>query len=138
MDKPAKLDLVEQGTRFDHYMELRDTFAEAVVALENSLKLEENLTTRENIKKLKSAVDLIEGRVNFLSDFSKLTTRYSTLGQTLDAIAPNRPLQLVEVGESTRKACEAELKKAKETGYEEDSGSQNPATDKGTPPKESK
>jgi hypothetical protein len=134
MDKPVKLELTEEGTRFDHYMELRDTFAEAVVSLENSLKLEDNLTTRENVKKLQSAVNLIEARVNFLSDFARLTTRYSSLGQAIDAIPPHRDMQIAEVSESTRQECEAELRKAKENGYAEDGGQKNPEADKGKTP----
>jgi hypothetical protein len=131
MDKPVKLDLDETGTRFQFYMELRDTFAEAVISLENSLKVEHNLTTVEHVKKLQTAVNLIEARVNFLSDFNRLTTRYSPWGQTLAAIAPHRSLQLVEVNESTRQECEEELRKAKETGYAEDSGQKDSAADKG-------
>jgi hypothetical protein len=131
MDKPVKLELTDEGTRFDHYMELRDTFAEAVVSLENSLKAEENLTTRENIKKLQSAVNLIEARVNFLSDFNRLTTRYSVWGRNLDAIEPHRAPQIAEVSESTRRECEEELRKARETGYAEDRGTKDSATDKG-------
>ena len=133
MDTAAKLDLTEVGTRFDFYMELRDAFATGIVILENALKVEENLTSRENLKKLTHAVDLIESRVNYLSDFAKKTTPHSPLGQEVRAIAPNRPKMLPDViSETVRQQCEEEMRKARETGYAEDSSQKDSQAGEGT------
>lgn len=133
MDTTVKLNLLEQGTRYDHYMELRDAFATGVVILDNALKVERNTTAAENRAKLQTAVDLIELRVNYLSDYaSQAVGNYSPLGKLIRSIPPNRPAQLPEVSESTRRECEAEMKKARETGYAEDGGQESNSSNQGT------
>jgi hypothetical protein len=96
MDTTVKLDLMEYGTRYDHYQELKEAFDVGIEMLTNALKLEDNLTSRENLKRLQNASASIEARINYLADWAKLTTLYSNFGRTLDSIAPHRTLQLTE------------------------------------------
>lgn len=63
----SKLDLLETGTRWQHYIELRDLFALGVVVLDGmSVK-----STMDDLKrkKLQAAVEMIESRINILSGF---------------------------------------------------------------------
>ena len=136
MDTTVKLDLLGLGTRYDHYMELKEAFEVGIEMLTNALKLEDNLTSRENLKRLQNAATSIEARINFLADWSRKTTRYSSFGQELSSIAPHRPPQLMEavVSETTRRECEEELKKAGETGYAQDSSQKSNTSGEGTSP----
>jgi hypothetical protein len=140
MDTTVKLDLMETGTRYEHYLELRDAFATGIVILSNQSQYEEvvNQTTRANIKKLEGAVDLIESRVNFLSEYKTKMASHSDLAKLIRSIPPNRLAQLPEVSESTRRECEDEMRKAGETGYAEDVSQKSAETNKGTSPEEPK
>lgn len=132
MDATVKLDLFQQGSRYDHYMELKETFATGVQILENALKVEDNTTSRQNLVKLTNAVALIEARVNYLTDFNQATSQFGSLAKEIRAIPVNRPAQLPEVSDSTRLECEEEMRKARENGYAEDTSAKNASTDKGT------
>jgi hypothetical protein len=140
MDTTVKLDLLEEGTRYDHYMELKEAFATGIVILENQSQYEEieNKTTKANVVKLKNAVDLIESRLSYLSDFNRLATNHGEFAKTIRAIPPVRQAALPECSESTRKECEAELRKAGETGYAEDGSAKSNPADKGKTPEEPK
>lgn len=67
-----KLDLMETGTRYRHYSELREIFATGMEILKNL-----NVQTpadRTRIAKLGDAVEMIDGRINFLADFDRKTS----------------------------------------------------------------
>lgn len=133
MDTTVKLDLTETGTRYDHYMELRDAFATGVEIMKHALEVHKSVTDLQRMEKLQNSVDLINSRVNYLAEFDKLTTTYSDLAKTIRAIPTARPAQLPEVSESTRAVCEREMKEAAAHGYEvkdeEDGGTKNSPND---------
>jgi hypothetical protein len=135
LDVTAKLDLMELGTRYEHYMELRDAFDEGILMMQNALRIDDNKKTNERISNLKITVALIEARINYLADAETKLKNYGELARTIRAIPPNRPAQIAEVSESTRRECEAEMEQARETGYAEDSrtkdsqGNQDPSTE---------
>jgi hypothetical protein len=72
IDDVPKLDLMEMGTRWQHYAELRELFACGIEVIKTmSFKSSGDDVMRV---KLEGAVELIDIRINRLSDFSFLTT----------------------------------------------------------------
>lgn len=139
MDTMIKLDLQEVGTRYDHYMELRDAFATGIEVMVHALEIHKSVSDLQRLEKLKSTVELINSRVNYLADYDKKMAPYGDIAKEVKAIGIHRTMQLAEVSESTRLACEQELTEAAKTGYElpggsdaKDSGPKNTPTDKGT------
>lgn len=83
MSEPSlKPDLFEQGTRWEHYIELRDIFAIGVEVLKNLRVKSSN--DQEKQKKLQHAVEMIEGRLNYITDFSSCTAYGSALRRVID------------------------------------------------------
>jgi len=81
-----KLDLEEKGTRYDHYMELREVFQEAVEVLRN---LDKGYKTPEDGKRqerLQHAADAVQARIEYLSDFAKKTEYGSRLQTEIKSI----------------------------------------------------
>jgi hypothetical protein len=136
MDVTTKLDMLAVGTRYEFYRELRDAFDEGILILENALRVEpNNKTSQERLNNLKICVGLIDARIGYLTDLDKGIASYGDLARVVRNIPPNRPAQLPECSESTRKACEEEMRKARETGYAEDGGQEGSANNQGQTPK---
>ena len=86
-EPPKKLpDLREVGTRYAHYAELRDVFADGVEVVKSALKYHESASDRERLISLQHAVKEIEGRLATLSNFDDLAVSWGKLGREIDAI----------------------------------------------------
>jgi 4-hydroxy-3-methylbut-2-en-1-yl diphosphate synthase IspG/GcpE len=86
MEEP-KMSLLEMGTRWSHYSELRELFACGVEILKNiTIK---SPTDRDKLKKLEGAVELLDGRINLLADFHFNTTYGSKLRGVVDGEIDN-------------------------------------------------
>jgi hypothetical protein len=88
IDDPApKLNLLETGTRWAHYAELRDLFT-------TGIEIINNMTTKssgDQLKrvKLEGAVEMLDARINLLSDFLYNTTYGSKLRGIIDCDVTN-------------------------------------------------
>src|ERR1039458_2833506 len=82
IDDPApKLNLLETGTRWAHYAELRDLFT-------TGIEIINNMTTKssgDQLKrvKLEGAVEMLDARINLLSDFLYNTEEHTSELQSL-------------------------------------------------------
>jgi len=118
MDLTLKLDLEEVGSRYSHYMELREAFAEGVQIMTNALEFHGSDSDRMRLKRLQHAVDAIDRRMEFLAEYDTHASQFSKLAHALNTIPPiPRPEQLAEVSDSTRKACEKEIEDAKNSNW---------------------
>ena len=82
MADPQRLDLLEVGTRWAHYSELRELFSVGIEILKHlTVKYSSD---QERQKKLENAVELIDGRISLLSDYTSNTTYGSKLRQVVD------------------------------------------------------
>src|ERR1017187_7450277 len=72
-DNTKRLDLMETGTRWQHYAELRELFACGIEII-NRMSLK-SCGDAVKLKKLEGAVELLDARLNLLSDFVFLSTR---------------------------------------------------------------
>lgn len=82
VDINLRLDLMERGTRWEHYAELRELFACGIEIIKHMhLK-----SSGDDIKRLKleGAVELLDARLNLLSDFTYNTTFGSKLRGVVD------------------------------------------------------
>ena len=70
-EESLKPNLFEMGTRWDHYNELRDLFASGVEVLKN-LKVKSR-GDQDRQAKLQHAVEMIEGRLNYITDYVRRT-----------------------------------------------------------------
>ena len=68
-----KLDLLEMGTRIDHYDELREIFLDGVEIMKNMNPIYVATGDAERQKSLQSAADEIAKRINVLANFIQET-----------------------------------------------------------------
>jgi len=90
----GKKNLQEKGTRYDHYMELREVFMEGIDVLTHmnqSFLSEADKTVR---LKLTHAVEMITRRIDNLSDFADKTTSYSDLARQIKLVGKHVTPQL--------------------------------------------
>jgi hypothetical protein len=90
LNAAEKLDLLELGTRYAHYMELKEAF---LLGIDTVDRMRPNLrsTADEEIKKrLQITVDTIERRLSYLSGFGAAEHCGSDLDRTLHAIEVQR------------------------------------------------
>jgi hypothetical protein len=120
MDTTIRLDLLEQGTRYEHYVELRDAFDTGIVILNNAIQLHDSKSDVAARDRLQICVDLINSRIGYLAEYAKHTGQFSDLAKDVKACGIYRtPLlaEVVTVTEETRAACQAELAEAEAPGY---------------------
>ena len=86
-DPSLKPNLFEKGTRWDHYNELRDVFASGVEIL-NQLKVK-SLGDRKKQLQLQNAVEMIEGRINYITDYTRNTSWGSPVRSAVDGDVDN-------------------------------------------------
>jgi hypothetical protein len=92
-DAPKKPpSLTEVGTRYAHYCELRDIFADGVVVMNNALSYHKNAEDLKRRDSLQCAVNEINNRLDNLSGFEGATTYYGSLAREINAI-PVPPMQ---------------------------------------------
>jgi hypothetical protein len=85
-DPPKIMRLEEVGTRYDHYMELKEIFADGVEIVKGALSIHSTVADRARLISLQNAVQEIENRLEVLSGYREKMTRWGTLGTTIDAI----------------------------------------------------
>jgi hypothetical protein len=88
--KPPSLD--ELGSRYSHYCELRDIFADGVVVMNNALNYHKNAEDLKRRDSLQCAVNEINNRLDNLSGFEGATAYYGSLAREVNAI-PVPPMQ---------------------------------------------
>ncbi len=91
MDSVAsKLNLLERGTRYDHYMELKEVFLlglDVIDRMNQKYLTESDKLMRTN---LKTTVEMIERRLAYLANYSTMTSGYSDLAREIDRIPVHR------------------------------------------------
>lgn len=82
----SKLDLMERGTRFEHYYELKEVFLLGIDVIDRmnpNYLTESDELIRTN---LKTTVEMIEKRLAYLTDYSTMASGYSDLAREIDRI----------------------------------------------------
>src|SRR5271156_2969944 len=106
--KPPSLD--ELGTRYTHYAELRDVFADGVVVMNNALSYHQNAEDLKRRDSLQCAVNEINNRLDNLSGFEGATAYYGALAREINKIPVPAMKQLTEgKDESTKPRDEKPL-----------------------------
>jgi len=95
--KPPSLD--ELGSRYSHYCELRDIFADGVVVMNNALSYHKNAEDLKRRDSLQCAVNEINNRLDNLSGFEGETAYYGAIAREINAI-PVPPMQKQLKGET--------------------------------------
>lgn len=91
----GKKNLQEVGTRYDHYMELREVFMDGIDVI---TRMNPNFVSEhdKNVKvKLQNAVEMITRRIDNLSDFADKTANYGDLARQVRLAGIHRP-KLIE------------------------------------------
>jgi hypothetical protein len=106
--KPPSLD--EVGTRYAHYCELRDVFADGVVVMNNALSYHKNAEDLKRRDSLQCAVNEINNRLDNLSGFESATAYYGSVARQVNAI-PVPPIQkrLTEGNDASQPRNEKQL-----------------------------
>lgn len=87
----SKPDLLEQGTRYDHYVELREVFASGIEVISNQIKRGRDVMQDRVLKvKLEGAVEVINKRLSYLSNYERETIYSARLPETLREIEEDR------------------------------------------------
>ena len=118
----SKLDLMERGTRFEHYYELKEVFLLGIDVIDRMNKdypSESDKTMRTN---LKITVGMIEKRLAYLTDYSTMASGFSDLAREIDRIHRTPLLTVGSVNEQTPQQ-DSNRKSA-----EEDQGGEAPIT----------
>ena len=89
MNSP-RLNLYETGTRFEHYLELRDLFMEGVQMLKDLNPAHRIESDDAKIIRLQNAADAIWQRISYLSDFVTETTHGSDMQREIDLLEQNK------------------------------------------------
>ena len=85
----SRLNLQDTGTRFDHYMELKEVFMlgiEVIKGMRPGFASDIDKTTKV---KLEHAVEVINKRIEYLSDYGDKAARWSDFGRQIDLIKPH-------------------------------------------------
>lgn len=90
MSISAKPDLRATGTRFEHYMELKEVFMEGVEILERRDPKYLSDDEKEKLGKMRNAAELIGKRLEILANFEDKTSWDSELRRELNAITPKK------------------------------------------------
>jgi hypothetical protein len=81
-EEHSKPDLLEMGTRWQHYVELRDLFADGIEIIKR-MTIKSSADAVKRVK-LEAAVELLNARLNLLSDFLYNTTSGSKLRSVIE------------------------------------------------------
>ena len=107
MNEPPKKSpsLDEVGTRYSHYCELRDIFADGVVVMNNALSYHKNTEDLKRRDSLQCAVNEINNRLDNLAGFEAATAYYGALAREINAIpVPLMQKQLKGENDAANKA----------------------------------
>lgn len=79
----GRLNLQEQGTRYNHYMELKEIFMLGLEVISQMNPSYVSDSDRAMEIKLNHAVELIGRRLEYLSDFTDKTSNYGNLAKEI-------------------------------------------------------
>ena len=104
MDSVAsKLDLLETGTRYSHYMELKEVFLLGIDVIDRMNPNYLSESDKDTRRKLIISVDMIERRIAYLSNYSTKASGYSDLAREIDRIPAHRtPLLTGSTNDTTQ------------------------------------
>lgn len=95
MDSVAsKLNLLEIGTRYSHYMELKEVFLLGIDVIDRMNQSYVSDTDKKMKADLATTVGMIEKRLAYLVSYSTEASQYSDFGREIDRIQPHRTLPL--------------------------------------------
>lgn len=95
MDSVAsKLNLMETGTRYSHYMELKEVFLLGIDVIDRMNQSYVSDTDKKMKADLTTTVGMIEKRLAYLVSYSTEASQYSDFGREIDRIQPHRTPQL--------------------------------------------
>jgi hypothetical protein len=105
---------MQVGTRYSHYLELREAFAEGVQIMKNALEYHSSDADKLRLQNLQIAVNYIDKRIEFLSEYDKHASQFSAFARDLNSIPPAPPpnRRLPEVSSEVQRACEQEMRDA--------------------------
>jgi hypothetical protein len=96
-DKPKVITLADLGTRYDHYAELREIFADGVEVVKQAIIYQPmNEMNKRRLESLQHAVNEIDRRIEVLSGYEEHSARWSKFGRELDSIKPIQTALLTE------------------------------------------
>jgi hypothetical protein len=91
MDSVAsKLNLMEVGTRYSHYMELKEVFLLGIDVIDRMNQSFVNNSDKKLKEDLQTSVSCIEKRLAYLVNYSMEASQYSDFGREIDRIQPHR------------------------------------------------
>ena len=104
MDSNGKrLNLKEMGTRYDHYMELREVFMDGIDVLTRMNQSFISDADKIVKTKLTHTVEMITRRLDNLSDFADKTANYGDLARQINLVGKHVTPLLTEGGKSDAK-----------------------------------
>ena len=86
----SKLDLMEKGTRYQHYYELKEVFLLGIDVINRMNQNYLSDVDKEMRQKLVVTVDMIERRIGYLCNYSMETSSWSDLAREIDRIPIHR------------------------------------------------
>jgi hypothetical protein len=86
----TKRDLQEMGTRYDHYMELKEIFMTGIEVINGMVEAHRTPGDTATKKKLEGAVEVIDKQLLYLSDYDKQVVFFADLPKTLRDIEKER------------------------------------------------
>jgi hypothetical protein len=104
MDSNGKrLNLKEMGTRYDHYMELREVFMDGIDVLTRMNQSFISDADKIVKTKLTHTVEMITRRLDNLSDFADKTANYGDLARQVNLVGKHVTPLLTDGGKSDEK-----------------------------------
>ena len=90
-EKPKILTLDDVGTRYNHYMELRELFSEGIEVVKQTMTYQPNNDVgKRRGESLQHAVNEIDHRIEVLAGYADHAHRWSKFGRELDLIKPHK------------------------------------------------
>ena len=86
----SRLDLLEKGTRYEHYVELKEVFMLGLDILERMNPSFMSDADKVMRVKLQNTVEVINKRLDYLSDFTEKTHYYGDLAREVNAAGIHR------------------------------------------------
>jgi hypothetical protein len=85
-DKPKIQTLFDVGTRYTHYMDLREIFADGIEILKNAMAVCESEVDKKRIESLQHAVNEIDNRLEVLAGYEEKMTRWGSIAAEIDGL----------------------------------------------------
>ena len=99
----SKLDLMEKGTRYQHYYELKEVFLLGIDVIDRINQSYVSDSDKKMKADLETTVSMIEKRLAYLVNYSTEASQYSDFGREIDRIQPHRtPLMSGSPNEQTQ------------------------------------